>query len=80
MTASDVYHMLSRLELISDIGLHFTPEAYMVFYDEVMKAIANTWPDQMPEQLPYAIPAWDDKAAWAKECLTMGKDNVVRHD
>jgi hypothetical protein len=52
----------------------------MVFYDEVMKAIANTWPDQIPEQLPYAIPAWDDQAAWAKEGLKMGKGNVVRHD
>ncbi|KAK2593957.1 isoamyl acetate-hydrolyzing esterase [Conoideocrella luteorostrata] len=65
--------------LIHD-GLHFTPEAYKIFYEEVMKVIASTWPDQMPEQLPHVIPAWDDGAAWAKEGLKMGKDNVVRHD
>lgn len=52
----------------------------MVFYEEVKKAIADTWPDQMPEQLPYVLPAWDNKAAWAEDGLKMGKDNVVRHD
>jgi len=80
VTASDSTYRLSRTGLISDIGLHFTPEAYKLFYEEVMKAIANTCPDQMPEQLPYKIPAWDDKAAWAKEGLKVGKDSVVRHD
>jgi hypothetical protein len=80
MTASGVHRMISRMGLISDIGLHFTPEAYMVFYEEIMKVIANTWPDQIPEQLPYVCPAWDDKTAWAKEGLKMGKDNVVHHN
>ncbi|EFY88381.1 GDSL Lipase/Acylhydrolase family protein [Metarhizium acridum CQMa 102] len=61
-------------------GLHFTPEAYKIFFEEVMKVIASTWPDQMPEQLPYVIPAWDDGAAWAEEGLSMGKNTVVRHD
>ncbi|KAG8405167.1 isoamyl acetate-hydrolyzing esterase [Metarhizium acridum] len=65
--------------LIHD-GLHFTPEAYKIFFEEVMKVIASTWPDQMPEQLPYVIPAWDDGAAWAEEGLSMGKNTVVRHD
>lgn len=45
-----------------------------------MKAIADNWPDELPERLPYVIPAWDDKASWAKEGLSMGKDSVVRHD
>ena len=44
-----------------------------MFYEKVLKAIANTWPDQMPEQLPYTIPAWNDKVAWAKESLKVGK-------
>lgn len=61
-------------------GLHFTPQAYMLFYEEIMKVIAETYPDQMPEQLPYAIPAWDDEEAWVKEGLEMGRKNVVRHD
>ncbi|ATY64775.1 GDSL Lipase Acylhydrolase family [Cordyceps militaris] len=65
--------------LIHD-GLHFTPEAYEIFYEEVIKVISTTWPDEMPEKLPYIIPAWDDGAAWAAEGLKMGKDNVVRHD
>lgn len=65
--------------LIHD-GLHFTPEAYEIFYKEVIKVISTTWPDEMPEKLPYIIPAWDDGAAWAAEGLKMGKDNVVRHD
>ncbi|KAJ3499116.1 hypothetical protein NLG97_g594 [Lecanicillium saksenae] len=64
--------------LIHD-GLHFTPQAYEIFYEELMKVISTTWPDEMPEHLPYAIPAWDDGAAWAAEGLNMGKDNVVRH-
>jgi len=61
-------------------GLHFTPEAYTIFYEEMMKTIAAKWPDQLPAELPYVIPAWDDTAAWAKEGLQMGKSDVVRHD
>jgi len=65
--------------LIHD-GLHFTPEAYTIFHEEMMKTIAAKWPDQLPEQLPYVIPAWDDTAAWTKEGLQMGKSDVIRHN
>ncbi|KAH8589539.1 SGNH hydrolase-type esterase domain-containing protein [Bisporella sp. PMI_857] len=65
--------------LIHD-GLHFTPKAYIIFYEEMMRTIAAKWPDQLPEELPYVIPAWDDTAAWAKDGLQMGKSDVVRHE
>lgn len=29
-----------------------------------MALIANTWPDQLPEQLPMVLPAWSDLEAW----------------
>jgi hypothetical protein len=66
--------------LIHVVGLRFTPEAYNIFYDEIIKVIEQTWLDQMPEQLPYVIPAWEDEAAGAKEGLKVGKNNVVRHN
>ncbi|KAK6442068.1 hypothetical protein LTR95_001687 [Oleoguttula sp. CCFEE 5521] len=49
--------------LLSD-GLHFTPRGYKVLYDEVMKTIEQNWSDQMPDRLPFVLPAWDDEAAW----------------
>lgn len=54
--------------------------AYKIFYEEIMKVIRETWPDQVPEKLPYVIPAWDDSAAWSKENLQMGNQRVVRHE
>lgn len=74
MTVCSVSFKLASIELIFGAGLHFTPEAYLIFYDEIMKAIAKKWPDQVPEKLPYVIPAWDDTAAWVKEGLRMGKE------
>ena len=73
--------LLSRHPKITDrrSGLHFTPKAYRIFYDELMKLIAKTFPDQMPSELPYAIPAWDDTEAWAKKGMNMGSPNVVKH-
>lgn len=35
-------------------GLHATLEAYRVFYQEFIKVIATTWPDQMPDQFPWS--------------------------
>nr|OQO19696.1 hypothetical protein B0A51_12069 [Rachicladosporium sp. CCFEE 5018] len=49
--------------LLSD-GLHFTPSGYKVLYDEVMNTIEQNWPDQMPDRLPFVLPAWDDEQAW----------------
>ena len=45
-------------------GLHFNPAAYQILYEEMMKVIEKTWPDQMPEKLPMVLPAWSDAAAW----------------
>lgn len=65
--------------LIHD-GLHLTPEAYHLFYEEMMKVIGDKWPDEMPNRLPYVIPTWDDTAAWAEQGLRMGSPDVVRHE
>ncbi|KAI9702545.1 MAG: hypothetical protein M1836_001025 [Candelina mexicana] len=40
-------------------GLHFNPEAYELLFEELMKLIKVTWPDQDPEQLPYVLPSWE---------------------
>jgi hypothetical protein len=70
-----------HLLMFNVVGLHFTPKAYGIFYEEIMKTIAGKWPDQIPEKLPYVIPAWDDTEAWAKEGLQMGSSpDVVRHN
>ena len=29
-----------------------------------MDAIGRTWPDQLPDNLPYVLPRWDDGDAW----------------
>jgi lysophospholipase L1-like esterase len=46
------------------LGLHFNPAGYDIFYQELMKLIAEHWPDQMPEELPMVLPPWNDYAAW----------------
>jgi lysophospholipase L1-like esterase len=46
------------------IGLHFNPGGYEIFYEELMKVVAEQWPDQMPEKLPMVLPAWNDEEAW----------------
>jgi len=45
-------------------GLHLTPDGYRVLYHQLMALIANTWPDQLPEQLPMILPAWNELEAW----------------
>ncbi len=45
-----------------------------------MKLIENFWPEQLPEKLPYVLPAWDDGPEWAEEGLKMGKHDVALHD
>ncbi|CAO2651372.1 Nn.00g039420.m01.CDS01 [Neocucurbitaria sp. VM-36] len=45
-------------------GLHFEPEGYRVLFQELMKVIAEQWPDQIPEKLPMVFPAWNDQEAW----------------
>ncbi|KAF1995477.1 SGNH hydrolase, partial [Amniculicola lignicola CBS 123094] len=51
------------VELMYD-GLHFNPKAYDIMFQETMKVISETWPDQQPEKLQMVLPAWSDKAAW----------------
>lgn len=48
-------------------GLHFSRSAYEVLFEELMALIDRTWPDQMPEKLPFALPRWDDGEAWKDE-------------
>jgi len=43
-------------------GLHFTPEGNRVLHEALMSLIADTWPDQMPDSLPFVLPRWDDEA------------------
>lgn len=46
------------------IGLHLNPAGYGIFFQEVMKLISQKWPDQMPDNLPMVLPAWNDSEAW----------------
>ena len=47
-------------ELLSD-GLHFTPKAYQLVFDELVKLIQGKLPGHVPENLPYIFPDWKDK-------------------
>jgi hypothetical protein len=50
--------------LTGNVGLHFHPGGYEIFYGELMKVMAEQWPDQMPEKLPMVLPPWNDQEAW----------------
>ena len=62
-------HALVYSMTVADIvkGLHFTNTAYTLFFEELMRTIQKLWPDQMPEQLPFVFPAWNDDKAWPAE-------------
>ena len=45
-------------------GLHLSPTGYKILYDEMMALISRQWPDQMPANLPFVLPAWDNPTAW----------------
>jgi len=47
-------------ELLSD-GLHFTPEAYRLTFDELVKVIQAKLPDEVPDKLPSVFPDWRSK-------------------
>jgi hypothetical protein len=58
-----------------------TPAAYDIFCNEILNVIRETWPDEVPEKLPYVIPAWDDvEAWWAKQTLEIGRQDFIRHE
>jgi hypothetical protein len=46
------------------IGLHLTPDGYRVLFHEVMATVSKIWPDQLPENLPMVLPAWDNLESW----------------
>lgn len=47
-----------------DLGLHFNSVAYTLFHQELMRLIANTWPDQTPEKLRWVLPVWNEPSQW----------------
>lgn len=40
-------------------GLHFTGTGYKIMYDEVMKVLQASWPEEDPEKLPMVFPHWE---------------------
>ncbi|KAL1991234.1 hypothetical protein VTN49DRAFT_5738 [Thermomyces lanuginosus] len=40
-------------------GLHLTGEGYKIVFDEVMRVLRATWPEEAPEQLPMVFPHWE---------------------
>jgi len=59
----DVSQNDNLVELMYD-GLHLNPAGYEIFYQELIKVIAEQWPDQSPEKLPMVLPPWNDQEAW----------------
>lgn len=49
--------------LLSD-GLHFTGEGYRIFYEELVQTVEGRWPEDGPEEIGMAVPAWDDGGVW----------------
>lgn len=50
--------------LIGRAGLHLQPEGYKIVFQGVMDTIAQQWPEEMPEKLPWVFPVWHDEDAW----------------
>ncbi|KAE9979595.1 hypothetical protein EG328_000762 [Venturia inaequalis] len=57
-------------------GLHLTPVGYQLLYNTIMECIARCWPDQLPDNLPFVLPRWDDGDAW-KMCGET--DAIINH-
>ncbi|OJD35059.1 gdsl lipase acylhydrolase family protein [Diplodia corticola] len=47
-------------------GLHLTPQAYKIVVDELMSLIASAYPDQLPDKIPFVLPAWNDEEGWSR--------------
>ncbi|KAF2456443.1 GDSL Lipase/Acylhydrolase family protein [Lineolata rhizophorae] len=45
-------------------GLHLTSKAYKLVFENLMSIMESQWPDQVPERLPFVLPAWDDGDKW----------------
>ena len=44
-------------ELLFD-GLHFTDDGYALMFDELVKVIEESYPEETPERLPMVFPDW----------------------
>jgi lysophospholipase L1-like esterase len=62
--------------LTTRIGLHLSTTGYKLLSALLRNSIATHWPDQLPENLPFVLPRWDDGDAW-KMCGET--DSVVEH-
>ena len=43
-----------------NLGLHFMPPGYRFLFDTVMDAIKLKWPDQLPPEVPFVLPSWEE--------------------
>ncbi|KAI9874667.1 MAG: hypothetical protein M1830_009430 [Pleopsidium flavum] len=41
------------------VGLHFNPKAYKILFQAMIDTIAQHWPDQTVERVPFVQPAWE---------------------
>lgn len=41
-------------------GIHYTPKAYEVFYDALIRLIRKEYPELLPENVPYRLPYYRD--------------------
>lgn len=59
---------IAQNSILADLmhdGLHLNPTGYHILYDELIKLIAEQWPDQLPDNLPYVLPRWNEPSEWA---------------
>jgi lysophospholipase L1-like esterase len=69
-------HPFPFIRLIKQLGLHLSATGYKLLSALLRNCIATHWPDQLPENLPFVLPRWDDGDAW-KMCGET--DSVVEH-
>ncbi|KAF2431757.1 SGNH hydrolase [Tothia fuscella] len=62
-------------EYLTD-GLHLSGMGYQLLSSCLMHTIGTSFPDQLPEDLPYVLPSWSDGDAW-KMCGET--DFVINH-
>ena len=53
-----------ELEKLMYDGLHFTPLAYQVLFEEFSKTVREHIPELAPENVPLLMPVWNDTKAW----------------
>jgi hypothetical protein len=57
-------------------GLHLSGVGYQLLTTCLFDTIGANWPEQLPENLPFVLPKWDDGDAW-KMCGET--DFVINH-